>query len=188
MSRNKKIRGIIPGEIKEFLEEKYLQYNTPAFIEKDPVSIPHRYKKKQDIEISGFLTATIAWGRRDLILQSATRLMNIMHNSPYEFILNAGYDELIKASKFVHRTFNGNDCINYLISLRKIYCDYQSMEDIVAEGMLKNNSLIEGLSYLRGKFFETPHNCHSEKHFADIARGSAGKRIFMFLRIIKVAT
>ncbi len=174
--------GMTTEEIKEFLEEKYLQYNTPAFIDNDPVTIPHRFETKEDIEISGFLTATIAWGRRDLILRSATRLMNIMWNSPHEFIMNAGEDDIMRASEFVHRTFNGGDCIDFLFSLRKIYRDYKSIEDVIAEGMMENNSLIEGILHFRRKFFEVSHNCHAGKHFADISRGAAGKRIFMFLR------
>jgi len=182
MNLRKKYKGVPAGEIKAFLEEKYLQYNTPGFIEKDPVSIPHRFSDTKDREISSFLTATIAWGRRDLILRSAEELMNIMWNSPYEFMLHASDDEFLNATGFVHRTFNGSDCLYFLKSLRNIYSQYGSIEDVIAEGMEKRKTLIGGLSWFREKFFILPHSIHAEKHFADITRGAAGKRLFMFLR------
>lgn len=182
MRPKKKYKGIPDSALRDFLEEKYLQYNTPGFIENDPVSIPHMFSEKHDREISGFLTAAIAWGKRDLILRSAGRLVALMGNAPYKFITNASEKDLKKFSHFVHRTFNGDDCICFLKSLKKIYTGYASMEDVIEEGMGNNNSLVYGLSYLRSKFFSLPHSCHAEKHFADIARGAAGKRLFMFLR------
>jgi len=182
MSLKKSYKGIPAREIKDFLEEKYLQYNKPEFIEKDPVSIPHIFPGRHDREISGFLTATIAWGRRDLILKSAVRLMDLTGNLPYDFILNTPEKGLKRLSNFVHRTFNGRDCLSFFKALKNIYTGYDSMEDVIAEGMKENNSLVHGLSFLRKKFFSLPHNCHAEKHFADIAHGAAGKRLFMFLR------
>lgn len=182
MNREKRYKGITHGEMREFLEEKYLQYNTLEFIENDPVSIPHMFSGKHDREVSGFLTATIAWGRRDLILRSAHRLMELMGNSPYEFIINASENDLKRFSRFVHRTFNGDDCICFLRSLMNIYRKYDSMEDIIIEGMRQDDSLVTGIASLRREFFSIPHSCHAEKHFADIEGGAAGKRLFMFLR------
>lgn len=96
-------------ELKEFLDEKVELYNSPSFIELDPVSIPHRYSKKEDIEISGFLAATIAWGNRKMILKSSVRMMEILDDSPFEFIVNSSDCELDRAIRFVHRTFNSAD-------------------------------------------------------------------------------
>jgi len=182
MSPEKNYKGITPDEMREFLEEKYLQYNTPEFIENDPVSIPHMFSDNHDREISGFLTATIAWGRRDLILRSAHRLMELMGNSPYEFILNASGNDLKRFSQFVHRTFNGDDCMCFLRSLMHIYRKYSSMEDIISRGIKQNGSIVDALALLRKEFFSVPHICHAKKHFADVAGGAAGKRLFMFLR------
>jgi hypothetical protein len=111
MSPEQSYNGIPAAEVKMFLEEKYLQYNTPSFIECDPISVPHRFTELQDREVSGFITAAIAWGRRDLILRSSRILLERMDDSPYEFIMSAGDDELSRLSAFVHRTFNGSDCI-----------------------------------------------------------------------------
>jgi uncharacterized protein (TIGR02757 family) len=182
MSLEKAYNGIPVDEIKAFLEEKYLQYNTPSFIECDPISIPHSFTNLHDREISGFLTAAIAWGRRDLILRSCNRMLELMDHSPYEFVMSASENDFLRFSKFVHRTFNGTDCIYFLRGLRHIYSDYPSMEDVVIAGMKSNGSVKEGLSHLRMVFFALPHATRNEKHFADVMSGAAGKRLNMFLR------
>lgn len=182
MVSEKTFNGIGWNEMKEFLDEKHDLYNNTSFIEKDPVSIPHRFESIHDIEIAGFLTATISWGRRDLILRSANILMNKMGDSPYEFIKQASENEFDKLSGFVYRTFNGVDCITFLRSIRRLYHDYNSMEDVIVEGMLKSGELTDGISYLREQFFSECHPARSEKHFADVKRGAAGKRLNMFLR------
>jgi uncharacterized protein (TIGR02757 family) len=182
MSLKKSYNGIPATDIKAFLEEKYLQYNNPSFITCDPISIPHGFHENNDREISGFLTAAIAWGRRDLILRSSRILLELMDNSPYEFVINANENELLRFTRFVHRTFNGADCIYFLRGLRYIYTNFESMEDVMLQGMKNSGSLKEGLSYLRLNFFSLPHASRSEKHFADVMGGAAGKRLNMFLR------
>jgi uncharacterized protein (TIGR02757 family) len=182
MSPKRSYNGIPVGEMKQFLEEKYLQYNTPAFIPSDPISIPHRFTELHDREISGFLVATIAWGRRDLILRSARILIEMMDNAPYEFILSAGKRDLDILGRFVHRTFNGTDCKYFITGLRNLYDHYNSMEDVILEGMQYGESLKDGMSYFRSRFFSLQHSPRTEKHFADVNRGAAGKRLNMFLR------
>jgi uncharacterized protein (TIGR02757 family) len=182
MNLKKSYNGIPACEMKQFLEEKYLQYNTPSFIASDPISIPHAFSDLRDREISGFLTATIAWGRRDLILKSARHLMALMGNSPYEFVMSAGKEDLNRFDKFVHRTFNGKDCRYFITGLRSIYDSFSSMEDVVLEGINSVGSLKDGLSVLRRYFFLLPHPVRVEKHFADVKEGAAGKRLNMFLR------
>jgi uncharacterized protein (TIGR02757 family) len=182
MSLKKSYNGIPAQELKQFLEEKHLQYNNPSFIECDPISIPHRFKSQRDREISGFLTSTIAWGRRDLILRSSNILLNLMDNAPAEFIRCSTDDDLKTFSKFVHRTFNGADCICFLKGLKNIYSHYRSMEDVILEGMIESGSLKEGLAHFRRVFFLMAHEKRAEKHFADVNSGAAGKRLNMFIR------
>jgi uncharacterized protein (TIGR02757 family) len=182
MSLKRSFNGIPAGEIKVFLEEKYLQYNNPSFIACDPVSIPHSFTDRRDREISGFLTAAIAWGRRDLILRSSRLMVELMENVPYEFLTTAGEKELERLSLFVHRTFNGTDFIYFIKGLRHIYANFNSMEDVMLEGIKSRGSLKDGLSHLRDVFFSIPHETRNEKHFADITGGAAGKRLNMFLR------
>jgi uncharacterized protein (TIGR02757 family) len=182
MSLKQSYNGIPATEIKAFLEEKFLQYNNPSFIECDPISIPHSFSDSRDREISGFLTAAIAWGRRDLILRSSRLMLELMDNSPYEFIMSANENELLRISRFVHRTFNGSDCIYFIRGLRHIYSNFGSMEDVMLQGMKTSGSIKEGLSHMRLIFFSLPHASRNEKHFADVIGGAAGKRLNMFLR------
>jgi uncharacterized protein (TIGR02757 family) len=182
MKLKKSYNGIPAGELKQFLDEKYLQYNNPSFIECDPISIPHRFISGHDREVAGFLTAAIAWGRRDLILRSSNRLIQAMDNNPYEFIKCSTPDDLARFSKFVHRTFNGIDCIFFMKGLKEIYSRYDSMEDVIIDGIKETGSLKEGLSFFRKQFFSIPHEKRTEKHFADVMTGAAGKRLNMFLR------
>ena len=187
MSLKLSYNGTPANEIKAFLEEKFLQYNNPSFIDCDPISIPHRYSEPLDREISGFLAAAIAWGRRDLILRSSRLMLKLMDDSPYEFIMTAYKNELLRFSRFVHRTFNGTDCIYFIRGLRHIYSNFDTMEDVIIEGMKTSGSVKDGLSHLRLVFFSLPHETRNEKHFANVMGGAAGKRLNMFLRIIKVA-
>jgi uncharacterized protein (TIGR02757 family) len=182
MSPDKSYNGIPAAELKQFLEEKYLQYNNPSFIECDPISIPHRFTSDNDREIAGFLAATIAWGRRDLILRSSRVLIEAMDNSPYEYIMSAGDEELKRFAGFVHRTFNGRDCIYFMKGLKKIYSGYRSMEDVIVKGTRNDGTLRGGISFLRKSFFSLPHESRTEKHFANVMSGAAGKRLNMFLR------
>jgi uncharacterized protein (TIGR02757 family) len=182
MSHERKYNGLTFCELKQFLEEKYNQYNRPSFIPSDPISIPHRFTSLQDREISGFLVAAIAWGRRDLILRSAGILLEAMENTPYEFVMSADNNDLKRIEKFVHRTFNGTDCTYFMTGLKNIYLNYGSMEDVILEGIAGSGNIKEGISFLRSKFFYGCHEHRTEKHFADVMGGAAGKRLNMFLR------
>jgi uncharacterized protein (TIGR02757 family) len=109
-------------------------------------------------------------------------MMELMDNSPYEFIISVSQNELFRLAKFVHRTFNGGDLIYFMKGLRHIYTNYDNMEEVLLQGMEENGSLKEGLSHLRSVFFSLPHASRNEKHFADVMSGAAGKRLNMFLR------
>jgi len=113
MSPDRSYNGLSYTELKQFLEEKFNQYNSPFFISTDPISIPHRFTLLQDREISGFLSAAIAWGKRDLIIRSSIILLEAMDDAPYEFVMEAGENDLRRVERFVHRTFNGHDCLYF---------------------------------------------------------------------------
>lgn len=168
-------------ELKQFLDYKSDEYNRPEFISSDPVQIPHRFSKKEDIEISGFLTATIAWGQRKSIIKNALELMQLMDESPFEFVMNHEEKDLIKLQHFVHRTFNNSDLICFLKSLRHLYTRYQGMENIFQQHA-ENHSLQWAIHQFKQVFFEMPHPVRTEKHVSDPLSGSAAKRINMFLR------
>jgi uncharacterized protein (TIGR02757 family) len=168
------------AEVQELLEVKYAQFNTAHFIETDPIFIPHRFSKKQDIEIAGFLVATIAWGNRTMIIKNGLRLLEIMEDTPYEFVSNYTEGQL-NHSAFVHRTFNAVDLDFFFRALQRIYADYNSLE--LAFGKHVEHTGIKGrIVNLRDKMLATAHLPRSEKHLSNPAKNSAAKRINMFLR------
>ena len=169
------------SELKEFLDEKVILYNNPKFIESDPIQIPHSFSLKEDIEISGFLSATIAWGNRKMIINNAKRLMEIMGNSPYDFIVNHKENDLEKLSGFVHRTFNSIDAVYFIKSLQNIYKNHNGLESVFAKHQ-EATSLQNSISEAKKVFFELEHPQRTTKHFSDPMNGSAAKRINMFLR------
>ena len=169
------------SELKEFLEEKVILYNHPKFIETDPIQIPHQFSVKEDIEIAGFLTATISWGNRKMIIANAQKMMELMGNTPYDFILNHTEKDLIQMENFVHRTFNGQDFISFCKSLQHIYTNHGGLENCFTIHS-NNNSMQESISNFKKLFFEIPHANRTTKHISDPTNGSAAKRINMFLR------
>ena len=112
----------ISKDIKSFLEEKVVQYNQPDFIEPDPISIPHQFNLKEDIEIAGFLAATIAWGNRKMIVKNANRMVDLMGNSPYDFVMEHNDIQLERLLGFVHRTFNAEDFKYFIKALKNKNC------------------------------------------------------------------
>jgi uncharacterized protein (TIGR02757 family) len=168
-------------ELKEFLDEKVELYNRPAFIELDPISIPHRYSKKEDIEISGFLAATIAWGNRMMILRNADRMMALLDDSPFDFIMNSGEQDLERINGFVHRTFNSADLIYFIKALKHIYFKKGGLESIFND-YSTTDSLQPAIHELKKIFFELPHSRRTERHISDPFKGSPAKKLNMFLR------
>ncbi len=169
-------------ELKEFLDFKVKQYNTSAFIDNDPILIPHMFSKKEDIEISGFLTALISWGNRKAIQKAAVKLMELMDNAPYDFITQAQDHEIKSIENFYYRTFQISDLHFYLLSLQNIYINHKGLENVFQSGYNLNHFVFEAIEYARGIFFEISHLQRNKKHFSSPASGSAAKRINMFLR------
>lgn len=169
------------SELKSFLDFKVEQYNTPEFISSDPIQIPHLFSKKEDIEISGFITATIAWGNRKSILNNAHSLMNLLDNAPHDFVMNHQEKDLLVLEDFVHRTFNGNDLQYFIKALNNIYQKHQGLEGIFSK-YAEADTLQPGIHNFKKIFFELPHLPRTEKHISDPLKNSAAKRINMFLR------
>jgi len=168
-------------ELKEFLDQKATFYNNPKFIETDPIQVPHRFSKKEDIEIAGFLTATIAWGNRKSIINNGIRLMELMGNSPHDFVLNFSDEQASKLSGFVHRTFNGDDLVYFMKALQSIYTERHGLEHLFSI-YAQENSLQLAIHHFKQVFFSLPHLPRTQKHVSDPLKNSAAKRINMFLR------
>lgn len=168
-------------DLKEFLDQKVERYNQSDFIESDPIQIPHRYGLKEDKEIAGFLAATIAWGNRKSIISNSNKMMELMGNSPYDFIMAHTDGHLEKFNGFVHRTFNATDFGYFAKSLRNIYANHAGLERVIA-GNVTNDSTQSAISAFKNVFFELDHPIRTTKHISDPLKGSAAKRINMWLR------
>lgn len=164
-------------ELKDYLDQKYREFNTREFIESDPIQLPHRFESKEDIEIVSFLVSTIAWGNRKSIIRSGERLIDIMGNAPHDFIMN--YTSDIELD-FKHRTFNSIDLDFFFRSLQNIYKKGGLEKAFIAHDEIEG---IKGrIVNFRELFLETPHEVRSEKHISNPMRNSAAKRLNMFLR------
>ncbi|MBC7494193.1 MAG: TIGR02757 family protein [Flavobacterium sp.] len=168
-------------ELKEFLDEKVTLYNNPKFIDSDPILIPHQFTIKEDVEISGFLAATIAWGNRKSIINNANKLMNLLSNSPHDFIMNHQATDLIHLEHFVHRTFNSLDLITFIKALQHIYQNHGGLESVFAKNAGKS-SMQQSITAFKTVFFEIEHQQRTQKHISDPNKNSAAKRINMYLR------
>lgn len=166
--------------IKYLLDRKVLEYNNERFIARDPVSIPHRFTVKQDIEIAAFFAATFAWGNRTTIINKSTELLQLMDNSPYDFILNHREQDLKKFLHFKHRTFNGHDALYFIYFLSHHYSSHDSLE--TAFTCNGSNCMKDHLLSFQRYFFSLEHLPRTEKHVSTPAKNSACKRINMFLR------
>ena len=163
-------------ELKEFLDEKAQLYNHPNFIESDPIQIPHRFSIKEDVEISAFLSATMAWGNRKMIINKATDLMNRMGNSPFDFVMNYNENQFDKIESFKHRTINSTDLNFYLKSLQNLYKHHGGLESSFHFQKNETDSY-HAIERFRNLFLEINHEKRSEKHLSSPAGNSAAKRL-----------
>ena len=168
-------------ELKEFLDFKVDQYNTPGFIENDPISVPHRYAMKEDIEIAGLLVSVISWGNRKAIVKSGHRMMDLLGSSPYDFVMNHKHSDLKKLGGFVHRTFNGKDYIHFIKSLKNIFNTEGGIEQIFSNHAT-NDSMQPAIHQFKKIFYGTHDPYRTTKHIPDPLKGSSAKRMNMYLR------
>ena len=169
------------SELRDYLNEKVELYNRPDFIESDPIQIPHLFTQKEDIEIAGFLAATIAWGNRKMIINSAYKILERMGNSPYDFVMAHREADLDKLDDFVHRTFNATDLKTFVKGLRHIYNKHGGMETVFQQYQ-SVDSMQPAISAFKKIFFEIEHLQRTQKHISDPGNNSAAKRINMYLR------
>lgn len=170
-------------KLKEYLDRKVDYYNRPSFIDKDPISIPHRFSKREDIEIAGFFAAIFAWGQRKTIINKTNDLLARMDDAPFDFIMNHSAADLKKIEGFVHRTFNDADALYFIQFFKEHYSRYKSLETAFTIFLSPEDETLEhALIGFRDYFFSWDHLKRTEKHIATPKKQSACKRINMFLR------
>jgi len=164
--------------LKKFLEENYRKYNVAGFIENDPISIPHQFTIKQDVEIAGFFAAILAWGQRKTIIKKCLELLEYMGNEPYSFVLNHSENDLLPLERFKHRTFQPTDALYFIAFLKKHYQQHESLE-----AAFQGVGMKERLINFQNNFFRYDFApARTKKHIASPASNSACKRLNMFLR------
>jgi len=168
-------------ELQLFLDDKADLYNNPNFIETDPIQIPHKFSKKEDIEIAGFLSSVIAWGNRKMIIKNGLRMMELLEESPFDFVINHTPKDLYTFDNFVHRTFNIEDFKFFISALNNIYKYHQGLEQILLP-KTSETDYQQVISRFKSTFFEIPHPIRTEKHLPNPLKSSAAKRMVMFLR------
>lgn len=166
----------------ELLERLYDRYDSPDFIGDDPICIPHRFTRREDIEIAGFLSSTIAWGNRKMIVRNGRRLMELMDDSPFDFVMHAAPRETESLRRFVHRTFNGDDLVAYVAALRRLWTEHGGVGAFFEREYAGAGDLRPVLSRFRSAFFGAEHPARTEKHLSSVDRGAACKRLNMYLR------
>ncbi len=164
-------------ELRDFLNEKAEQYNRPDFIPLDPISIPHRFSTKEDIELTAFLMATIAWGKRGNIIKSGNSMMALMDESPHQFISQFQPGDLDRFDKFVYRTFQPYDIRFFLTRLQFILREKGSLEQAFT-----GETAFENIRNFRALFLDCDHEQRVQKHLPNVEKGAAAKRLNMFLR------
>lgn len=167
--------------LKPFLDEMAEKYNQICFIENDPISIPHCFVKKQDIEIAGFFAATLAWGQRRTIIKKCKELMQLMDDSPYDFVLHHTKNDLKRLADFKHRTFNSIDLLHFVSFSKHHYKDNDSLESAFVPPRFCGD-VESALNHFRKYFFSLGHEARTQKHIACPDKKSACKRLNMFLR------
>ncbi|HET6766899.1 MAG TPA: TIGR02757 family protein [Chitinophagaceae bacterium] len=170
----------MPVHLKEFLDNKVKEYNRPEFIKDDPISIPHLFTQKKDIEIAGFFAAVFAWGNRTTIINKSKELLQRMNNSPYAFIKDHTAKDLRCLRGFTHRTFNEDDLYYFVESLHHHYSRYDSLETAFFPG--RDYGVEQGLIHFKNYFFSIDHLKRTEKHISSPLQKSTCKRLNMFLR------
>jgi uncharacterized protein (TIGR02757 family) len=170
------------NDIKILLDEKVALYNQTSFIESDPIQVPKFFAQKENVEISGFLAATIAWGQRPTIIKNALKLVGLMDGNPYDFISNSSGKDLLVFDNFKHRTFNAEDCKYFIHSLKNIYHNHGGLQQVFESGYLKTENIKGALAYFYNVFFEIEGIRRTRKHVSNVAAGSSAKRLNMFLR------
>ncbi len=169
------------SELKDFLDQKADQFNTPEFIPKDPVSIPHLFTKRQDIEIMGFFAAILAWGQRKTIISKCHVLIELMEGAPHDFIVNHRNKDLKRFLDFKHRTFNPTDLLYFISFFREHYSKHDSLES--AFDCKPGGGVQIALENFHTTFFsmqDVPER--TKKHIASPAKKSTCKRLNMYLR------
>ncbi|MDE6556561.1 MAG: TIGR02757 family protein, partial [Duncaniella sp.] len=158
--------------------------NSPAFIADDPVQFPRRFSSLQDIELVSLLAASIAWGNRKMICRDADRMLALMENRPFEYMMEGEF-ETIPDNMNIHRTFFGRHLKFFLRGMREIYNRYGSLQNFaekvrIAEDQAPAWKLVENINGILAQ--TTPDFKEASRCLPQNLKTTALKRVNMALR------
>ena len=156
------------------------KYETAAFIENDPVQIPHRYDSRVNIEISAFITSWIAFGNRKQIIQKADFIDQIIfEGSPYHYIVGdfavggtQKWRQYKESNENFYRFFKYSDFHDICERLFDIYTNFENMEEALKANTDDTKTALAKLQTMFGEVAGIP----------DETGVSACKRLCLFLR------
>lgn len=176
------VKSYTQKQLKSHLDKYYEKYHHPSFVAEDPIQVAHRFKMKEDIEIAGFFSTLLAWGNRKQIIKNAKLLMELMENKPHDFIVNIKKKNINRFSNFKHRTINGNDIIELLWALHKLYTEHGGLEQLFSCTYESKKDLYYSLEAFHKKIKLYTQDPHCLKHISNVSKNSAAKRLNLFLR------
>lgn len=178
-----KMKHLSP-QLQDYFNECAEQFNDPSFIKDDPIQIPHRFTRLQDIEIMGFWSSMLAWGQRKTIINKSNELIDLMDGAPYDFVKNHQEKDRKKFLNFKHRTFQATDTLYFLEFFQWYYNQYESLETAFSQHLSPDATTVEtALVGFHNLFFSLENAPHrTKKHVATPIRKSTCKRLNMFLR------
>ncbi len=165
--------GSLEG-LKDYLDFLYERYNKREFVHPDPLEFLYHYDSPEDQEIVGLIATSVAYGRVSLILKTIKRLLHPLGPSPRRFI-----EEMDENNAYgvwhgiTYRFHNNDDLISLLLAIKKVIISYNTIKNALNAFYKKENGdFLSALSLFSGLFPKFPQP----------SKGSACKRLFLFLR------
>lgn len=172
------------------------RYKTPAYIQDDPIRIPHRYVgNAQACELVAFVTALFSYGRRERIINGMDAVFRTVGPDPLGFLETfSAKREARHFQGFVHRFNTADDLLFLWERLQWAYGEYGSLEHLFidslpaasqeSKGAMPAEHLQAGIAgFMERLLGENPPQRYGLKFLlAHPGRGGACKRFNMFLR------
>ncbi|MDW8057673.1 MAG: TIGR02757 family protein [Bacteroidia bacterium] len=164
--------GALPiPELKRLLEKLYHTYHRLEYRSHDPVEIVWRYTSPSDQEIAGLWAALFAWGRREIAIRKTSMLLESLSSSPTYALQNRASLQI----EWRHRTWLPQDVQLLWDRLRQIYKREGSLANFFWK---RRQNWEEAIAEFQSYIGSPPLN----RHIGNLRRGSASKRILLWLR------
>jgi uncharacterized protein (TIGR02757 family) len=167
----------------DILEALYSVYNHRKFVHPDPLEFLYSYPDLRDREIVALIASCLAYGRVIQILRSVASVMERMRPSPYLFLMNASFKQILASfSGFKHRFTDEDDLSSMLWAARLAVEQYGSLQRcFVAELKEDDETVLPALTaFVKALSLKLPRGL--DGFLPTPSKGSACKRLHLFLR------